>query len=184
MPTAQSSQDRVHLFRLQTLIIDGGTTVIRNIIDQKRSNVPFNVFLSHEQTAVKALVGRKIVTKAQYNLLYPQGGNPPSITDLDLTLATCLLRSLKSFGLNPRYNWSATPQQTDNSIEADLCRLRNTRNEIAHSPSTTGIDQATFQVKWNEIETVTILFSRLYQDLLMRLCMVILTRKWTDNLYL
>ncbi|XP_053379387.1 uncharacterized protein LOC123527447 [Mercenaria mercenaria] len=154
MATAQPSQDRVHLFRLQTLIIDGGTTVIRNIIDQKSSNVPFNVFLSHEQTAVKALVGRKIVTKAQYNLLYPQGGNPPSITDLDLTLATCLLRSLKSFRLNPRHNWSATPQQTDTSIEADLCRLRNTRNEIAHSPSTTGIDQATFQVKWNEIETV------------------------------
>ncbi|XP_045162031.1 uncharacterized protein LOC123526847 [Mercenaria mercenaria] len=162
MATAQSSQDRVHLFRLQTLIIDGGTTVIRNIIHQKSSNVPFNVFLSHEITAVKALVGRDIIKKAQYNLLYPQGGNLPSITDIDLTLAICLLRSLKSFGLNTRYNWSATPRQNDTSLEADLCRLRNTRNVIAHIATTTGIDQATFQNKWNEVEQVFILFYRLY----------------------
>ncbi|XP_053379490.1 uncharacterized protein LOC123527554 [Mercenaria mercenaria] len=154
MATAQPSQDRVHLFRLQTLIIDGGTTVIRNIIHQKSSNVPFNVFLSHEKTAVKTLVGRNIIKKAQYNLLYPQGGNPPSITDIDLTLATCLLRSLKSFGLNTRYNWSATPRQNYTSLEADLCRLRNTRNEVAHIASTSGIDQTKFQVKWNEVEQV------------------------------
>ncbi|XP_053390555.1 uncharacterized protein LOC128553433 [Mercenaria mercenaria] len=154
MATAQPLQDRVHLFRLQTLIIDGGTTVIRNIIHQKSSNVPFNVFLSHEKRAVKTLRGKNTITKAQYNLLYPQGGNLPSITDIDLTLATCLLRNLNSFGLNPNYNWSATPQQADTSVEADLCRLRNTRNEIAHIATTTGIDQATFQIKWKEVEQV------------------------------
>ncbi|XP_053379315.1 uncharacterized protein LOC123526877 [Mercenaria mercenaria] len=154
MATAQPSQDRVHLFRLQTLIIDGCTTVIRNIIHQKSYNVPFNVFLSHEKTAVNTLRARKTITKAQYNLLYPQGGNPPSITDIDLTLATCLLRNLKSFGLNTKYNWSGTPQQTDTSLEADLCRLRIARNEVAHIASTSGIDQTTFQVKWNEIEQV------------------------------
>ncbi|XP_045184092.2 uncharacterized protein LOC123542349 [Mercenaria mercenaria] len=155
MATAQPSQNRVHLFRLQTLIIDGGTAVVRNIIDQKSSNVPFNVFLSQEKTSVNTLRARKIITMAQYKLLYPQGGNrPPAISDIDLTLATCLLRSLKSFGLNTKYNWSATPQQTDSSLEADLCRLRNTRNEIAHIACTTGITQATFQNKWNAVEQV------------------------------
>ncbi|XP_045184200.2 uncharacterized protein LOC123542409 [Mercenaria mercenaria] len=154
MATVQPSQNRVHLFRLQTLIIDGGTTVVRNIIDQKSSNVPLNVLLHQEKTSVNTLRASKVITLAQYKLLYPKGGNPPSISDIDLTLATCLLRSLNCFGLNTTFNWSATPQQTDTSVEADLCRLRNIRNEIAHIACTTGITQATFQSKWIAIEQV------------------------------
>ncbi|XP_053390835.1 uncharacterized protein MCAP_0005-like, partial [Mercenaria mercenaria] len=154
MATAQLLQERNHLYRLQILIIDGGTTVTRNIIHQKSSDVPFNVILSLEKNAVNKLRARKVITNAQYNLLYPQEGNPSSITDIDLPLAICLLRNLKSFGLNTQYNWRVTPQQTDDSLEADLCRLRHIRNEITHRGYTTGIDKKKFQYKWNEVEQV------------------------------
>ncbi|XP_053385467.1 uncharacterized protein LOC123539385 [Mercenaria mercenaria] len=154
MATAQVSQNRVYLFRLQTLIIDGGTTVVRNIFDEKSANVPLNILLHNEKTTINRLRAGKTITRTQFDLLYPQSGQSPTTADFDLTLSICLLRNLKCCGLNKHFAWNAIPQAGDNSLEADICRLRMFRNEIAHISSTTSITQNTFTHKWLEIEQV------------------------------
>ncbi|XP_053381671.1 uncharacterized protein LOC123533711 [Mercenaria mercenaria] len=156
MATAQVSQNRVYLFRLQTLIIDGGTTVVRNIFDEKSANVPLNIILHNEKTTINRLRASKTITQTQFDLLYPQSGQSPTTADFDLTLSICLLRNLKCCGLNKHFVWNAMPQAGDTSLEADICRLRMFRNEIAHISSTTTITQSTFQQKWSDIEKVLI----------------------------
>lgn len=121
--------NRECLYRLQTLIIDGGTEVIRNIFDQKLPGVSLSVFLAQEKNTIKVLKRQKIITKAQYDLLYASGRLPNS-ADFDITLIICLLRNLPSLGLNQNYTWNVPPQPADLSLEADLCRLKGFRNEV------------------------------------------------------
>ncbi|XP_053391107.1 E3 ubiquitin-protein ligase DZIP3-like [Mercenaria mercenaria] len=154
MATAQVSQNRVYLFRLQTLIIDGGTTVVRNIFDEKSANVPLNILLHNEKATINRLRAGKTITRTQFYLLYPQSGQFPTTADFDITLSICLLRNLKCCGLNKHFAWNAIPQAGDTSLEADICRLRMFRNDIAHISSTTSITQNTFTHKWLEIEQV------------------------------
>lgn len=128
--TGTTHTNRECLFRLQTLVIDGGTEVARNLFDQRLPGVTLDVFLANEKKTIKILKKLKTITKAQYNLLYPPAGQLPNSADFDITLIICLLRNLPSLRLNPNYTWNDTPQSTDLSIEADVCRLKGFRNEV------------------------------------------------------
>lgn len=133
--TVTSYSDRECLFRLQTLIIDGGTEVIRNIFNQRLQSQPLNVVLASERSKVNRLRGQKAITRAQYDLLYPSGCQQPSSSDFDITLIVCLLRNLPSLGLNQKYTWDVPPLPTDTTVEADLCRLKAFRNEVRMNKS-------------------------------------------------
>ncbi|XP_053390091.1 probable DNA double-strand break repair Rad50 ATPase [Mercenaria mercenaria] len=154
MATAAPTDNRVYLYRLLTLNIDHGTTIVRNLIDDRCSNTTLSTILAQERRAITNLRANRTITKVQFDLLYPQSGITPTTADFDLTLALCLLRTLKHFGLNPKYTWNVTPQPGDTSLEADLCRLRMYRNELAHISSTSGIQKQEFNDKWKDIEGV------------------------------
>jgi hypothetical protein len=129
--SAQASDNRIFLFRLQMLIIDGGLAVLRNYVNQELSAQSITLIgcLANEKTTIKLLKGRGIITQVQYDLLFPSSGTV-STSDLDITLIICLMRNLKCFKLNKRFNWNISPGQSDTSIEADICRLKNYRNEV------------------------------------------------------
>ncbi|XP_045162847.2 uncharacterized protein LOC123527452 [Mercenaria mercenaria] len=154
MATAAPSAERVYLFRLLTLTVDCGTTIIRKIFDHRSSNAPLTVLLTHEKPTITRLKTQKAITNVQFCLLYPPSGQAPTSADFDLTLAICLLRNLRPCGLNRKFNWSSPPLPGDTSLEADICRLRMFRNELAHISTTTGIQKSTFLTKWADIEQV------------------------------
>ena len=131
MATAAPPGKSVHLYRLLTLTIDQGNIVVRGVFDQAIGNIPFHQFLVQEKNAIKGLKRNKVITKVQYDLLFPQSGNPPTTADLDLTLAVCLLRNLPVCGLNRFFNWNGPPLSTDVSREADIRRLQIFRNEVS-----------------------------------------------------
>jgi molybdopterin biosynthesis enzyme MoaB len=112
------------------LIIDGGLQILRNIIDKKLQNVSLSAFLQQERSTITKLRSRGIITQVQYDLLFPSGGSGPATTDLDITLIICLLRNIKSFGLNKNFQWNSIPPQGDTSVEADISRLKIYRNEV------------------------------------------------------
>ncbi|XP_060553269.1 uncharacterized protein LOC132714402 [Ruditapes philippinarum] len=153
--SAQASDNRIYLFRLQILIIDGGLTVLRNYVDQilTAKSMTLSACLAKENTTITRLRGRGTITKAQYALLFPSGGNI-STSDLDITLIICLLRNLKCFGLNSKFNWNTQPGQNDLSIEADMYRLKSYRNEMCHISTTTGIQQNGFKTMWKDIKKI------------------------------
>lgn len=125
--------NRECLFRLQTLIVDGGTEVIRNLFDQRLHGAVLKVFLAKEKNTLKILKQQKIITKTQYDFLYPPSGQTPSSADFDITLIICLLRNIPSLGLNHSFLWNVPPLPADLSLEADLCRLKGFRNEVCIS---------------------------------------------------
>ncbi|XP_060596871.1 uncharacterized protein LOC132750838 [Ruditapes philippinarum] len=151
---AKAQQNRCRLFRLQMLIIDGGLQILRNMFDKKLQNVSLSAFLQQERSTIIKLRSRGIITQVQYDLLFPSGGSGPTTTDLDITLIICLLRNIKSFGLNKKFQWNSIPTQGDTSVEADISRLKIYRNELSHISSTSGITLIVFTTKWTEIEQV------------------------------
>ncbi|XP_060556623.1 uncharacterized protein LOC132717215, partial [Ruditapes philippinarum] len=152
--SSKAQQKSCRLFRLQMLIIDGGLLILRNIFDQKLQNVPLVAFLKNERQTFTNLRTRGILTQVQYDLVFPSGGTAPTSTDLDITLIICLLRNIKSFGLNKKFQWNSIPAQGDTSVEADISRLKMYRNELSHISSTSGITLPIFTTKWTEIEQV------------------------------
>jgi hypothetical protein len=124
--------NRISLFRLQMLIIDGGLTILRNYVDKELAaqSTTLIACLAYEKNTINILKGRKKITQAQYDLLYPPNGTV-STTNLDITLIICLMRNLKSFKLNTNFNWNNPPVQSDTSIEANICRLKFYRNEVS-----------------------------------------------------
>ncbi|XP_060565169.1 uncharacterized protein LOC132724350 [Ruditapes philippinarum] len=149
-----TQQNRCRLFRLQMLIIDGGLLVLRNIFNQKLHSVPLAAFLKNERQTITNLRSGRIINQVQYDLLFPSGGSGPTTTDLDITLIICLLRNIKSFGLNKNFQWNSIPAQGDTSVEADISRLKIYRNELSHISSTSGITLLVFTTKWTEIEQI------------------------------
>ncbi|XP_060589551.1 uncharacterized protein LOC132744788 [Ruditapes philippinarum] len=160
---AQAVDNRVFLFRLQILIIDGGLTVLRNYVDHEllAQSITLSGCLANEKATIQFLKGRGLITQVQYDLLFPPSGTV-STSDLDITLTICLMRNLKCFKLNKKFNWNIPPIQSDTSIEADICRLKNYRNEICHISTTTGIQHNDFITKWKEIEQILLRFDKVY----------------------
>ncbi|XP_060597559.1 E3 ubiquitin-protein ligase DZIP3-like [Ruditapes philippinarum] len=158
---AQTQENRVYLFRLQILIIDGGLLVLRNIIDQTLTTqgVTLSACLNQERSTITRLKSRGIITQEQYDILFPIGGHVPTTSEMDLTLIIFLLRSLRCFGLNKKFDWKAKPISTDVSIEADICRLKAHRNEISHKVQTTDIQANDFVTLWNDIEQILVRLS-------------------------
>ncbi|XP_053379484.1 uncharacterized protein LOC123526881 isoform X2 [Mercenaria mercenaria] len=156
MATA-NTQNRVYLFRLQVLIIDGGLLVLRNILDQKLNvqNISLSTCLSQEKTTITDLKRKNVITQVQFDQLYPPpGGKLPSTVDFDITLIICLLRNLKCCGFNQKFKWNVIPNASDVSVEADTYRLKLYRDEISHISTTTGIKLVDFRFKWTEIEQI------------------------------
>ncbi|XP_060558595.1 uncharacterized protein LOC132718913 [Ruditapes philippinarum] len=154
----QTLDNREFLFRLQILIIDGGLLVLRNLLDRSLTSqrITLSACLNQEKPTITHLKRRGVITQVQYDVLFPAGGNVPTSSDLDITLIICLLRNLKCFGLNKKFDWSATPAPTDVSKEADICRLKVFRNKISHISTTTAIQQNEFTAWWNDIELILV----------------------------
>jgi hypothetical protein len=128
---AQKPDNRVHLFRLQIIIIDGGLLVLRNIIDQTLTayGLTLSACLNNEKATIARLKSRAVITQSQYDILFPTGGQAPTTSEMDFTLIVCLLRCLKCFGLNKKFDWNTKPISTDLTVEADIYRLKAYRNE-------------------------------------------------------
>jgi hypothetical protein len=133
MKMAQKPDNRVHLFRLQIIIIDGSLLVLRNIIDQTLTalGVTLSACLNNEKATITLLKRHGVITQVQHDLLFPTDGQTPTTSEMDFKLIICLLRYLKCFGLNKKFDWNTKPISTDLTIKADICRLKAYRSEVS-----------------------------------------------------
>ncbi|XP_053391268.1 E3 ubiquitin-protein ligase DZIP3-like, partial [Mercenaria mercenaria] len=124
------TEEKADCFRLLSLIVDGGTLVLRYRFDQAipPNDLQNTLNDANRRGKLNNLFKRKVLTQSQWDLLYPATGQPSS-ANFDVTLLTCLLRHI--CGLNEQSNaWSCIPPSFDVSIEADITRLRTFRNEV------------------------------------------------------
>ena len=145
----RSSKGRDNYQRLARLLISGGTVLLREAFDIKCP--PSNLSTTLQNPATKKLLKAAKLTKPQRDCLYPSPGMYGKSTDFDITLLFRLLRTI--CGLTPPVTgWDALPGSTDDSLEADLARIKYYRNLLyGHVNENMEISDYEFSVHWSEI---------------------------------
>ena len=150
-----SSVEKTNGAKLSRLLIDGGTTVLRSIFNGYHPPASLSAALKSNSLTLKSLLRRRILHKPQWDLLIPPSGAPPDSQTFDITLLFLLLT--KICGLSPPHSgWHTKPSPCDNSLEANLARIKFYRNELYGHVTTTGIADPAFSTLWQEISAVLV----------------------------
>ena len=153
-----SSVEKTNGNKLSRLLIDGGTTVLRNIFDyyHPHANLAANLSSKHIHSVLTRLRHRNILNGSQWDKLFPPpGGGPPNSINFDITLLFLLLRNICSLHA-PLSGWDRMPPVSDTSREANLARIKCYRNELYGHVTTTGIQTSVFDVKWQEVSSILV----------------------------
>ena len=153
-----SSVEKTNGNKLSRLLIDGGTTVLRNIFDSHHppAHLASNLSSRHIHSTLTRLRHRNILNGSQWDKLFPPpGGGTPHSINFDITLLFLLLRNI--CGLHPPLSgWDRMPPVSDTSFEANLARIKYFRNVLYGHVTTTGIPKLLFDVKWQEVSSVLV----------------------------
>ena len=151
-----SSLEKTNGSKLSRLLIDGGTTVLRTIFDGYHPPAKLSAGLTAHSCILNALLRKRVLRAAQWDKLFPPGGAAPDSKTFDITLLFLLLTNICGLSPPPLSGWHAKPSPGDNSLEANLARVKFFRNELYGHVSSTGIDTPTFSSLWKEISAVLV----------------------------
>ena len=147
-----SSREKTNGTKLIRLVIDGGTTVLRKIFDQHHPPANLSSSLTANYSILQNLLRRRVLNGHQWDKLFPPGGRIPDSNTFDITLLFLLLTNI--CGLSPPLTgWHTKPSPGDNSLEANLARVKFFRNELYGHVTSTGVDATSFSSFWQEIST-------------------------------
>ena len=150
-----SSEQKTNGSKLSRLLIDGGTTVLRNVFNYHHLPANLAADLNANYSALNNLLRRRVLNGHQWDKLFPPGGAMPDSNTFDITLLFLLLTNI--CGLSPPpTGWHAKPSPSDNSHEANLARVKYFRNVLYGHVTSTGVDTHSFSVLWREISVVLV----------------------------
>ncbi|XP_068760731.1 uncharacterized protein [Montipora capricornis] len=153
-PLARSNE-KTNGAKLSRLIVDGGTTVLRNVFDTHHPPANLAADLTACYSILINLLRRRILNGHQWDKLFPFYGAAPDSTMFDITLLFLLLTNI--CGLTPPHTgWHCKPPPSDTSREANLARIKFFRNQLYGHITTTGIDELMFNALWQEISAVLV----------------------------
>ncbi|XP_031551975.1 uncharacterized protein LOC116289226 isoform X2 [Actinia tenebrosa] len=140
------------------LLIDGGTRALRDVFDSihSPSSLHRTLLSTKVRSTLKGLRAEKIISKQQWDRLYPATKSTPVTSEnFDITLLFVLLRNI--CGLTPpATGWDKPPVATDLSREADLARVKYYRNELYGHITETAVSDCDFEKYWSEISDVLV----------------------------
>ena len=140
-------QEKANFTRLSRLLVDKGSEALRVILHAKHANLP--AVINTNKATLQRLKPR-VINDTQWDLLFPPSGNPPDSETFDVTLLTILLRNLSGLP-PPATGWNTMPPDTDNSVEANVARIKLFRNQVYAHATTTQVDKTTFDDLWLKI---------------------------------
>ena len=126
----------------------GGVALLRETLDSFHS--PANLPITLSSPHVQGLLGSARLTRMEWNCLYPSPGVYGKSADFDITLTFRLLRTICNL-TPPATGWDALPNAFDQSLEADLARVKYYRNEVYGHSRTMEIPDDKFVAFWREI---------------------------------
>ena len=145
-----SSREKTNGNKLSRLLIDGGTTALRNVFDAIHPPANLASDLKSNYSILNNLLRRRVLNKHQWDKLFPPGGGVPDSNTFDITLLFLLLTNI--CGLSPPLTgWHTKPPPADNSLEANLARVKFFRNVLYGHVTSTGVDATSFSSFWHEI---------------------------------
>ncbi|XP_068761107.1 uncharacterized protein [Montipora capricornis] len=150
-----SSKEKTNGSKLSRLIIDGGTTVMRNVFDTHHPPANLAADLNSCYSILNNLLRRRILNSHQWDKLFPVCGAAPDSNTFDITLLFLLLTNI--CGLTPPHTgWHCKPPPSDASHEANFARIKFFRNQLYGHITTTGVDELMFNALWQEISAVLV----------------------------
>ena len=150
-----SSVEKTNGAKLSRLLIDGGTTVLRNVFDSYHPPANLAADLNANYLTLNNLLKKRVLRTAQWDQLFPPGGATPDSKTFDITLLFLLLTNI--CGLTPPLSgWHTKPPPSDTSLESNLTRIKFFRNELYGHVTTTGVNTLTFNALWVEISAVLV----------------------------
>ena len=140
--------------------MDYGTDVMRTEFNKIHDpNTLDNVLQSHKN--MLSNLPSRVLPKSMFDTLYPSVNTFGKSTEFDITLLSVLFRNICS--LNPpvvdqtgRRSWDEDPLQSDQSLEADLVRLKLFRNRIYAHAKGISMSYTEFCDTWEEISQVLV----------------------------
>ncbi|XP_063405751.1 uncharacterized protein LOC134689715 [Mytilus trossulus] len=125
------AQEDVNFLRLAGLLIKIAPRAVRQRFDYEFNPKQLQQFLCKNRRKIDDLTNKKrVITLAQYDLLYPRGSSGVSSDKFDVSLMVCLLRHFTDLDIQDRL-----PLETIYTTAADISRIKFYRNYIVHSDS-------------------------------------------------
>ncbi|RMX44683.1 hypothetical protein pdam_00012755 [Pocillopora damicornis] len=139
------SEEKTNGTKLMRLLVDGGTHVLRNLLHSVYPTDKLQVVLNNNKAKLQLLRSRGVIFKNQWEMLFPAVGDPPDSKTFDISLLHLLLREICHLTA-PSTGWHNMPAEDDNSLGANITRIKCFRNELCHNVSTE-IPNAKFEDK-------------------------------------
>ncbi|PFX22836.1 E3 ubiquitin-protein ligase DZIP3 [Stylophora pistillata] len=150
-----SSAEKTNAAKLSRLLIDGGTTVLRNVFSHYHAPTGLATNLNSHFKTPRTLLRKRILKQPQWEKLFPPSGAALDPRLFDITLLFLLFTEI--CGLPPPSSgWNSKPHSSDNSFEANLARIKFYRNELYGHVTSTSVNESTFSSLWREISSVLI----------------------------
>ena len=126
--------------------------MLRNIFDHYHPPANLASDLNSNYSILNKLLRKRVLNGHQWDKLFPPGRGVPDSNTFDITLLFLLLTNI--CGLSPPLTgWHTKPSPGDNSLEANLARVKFFRNELYGHVTSTGVDATSFSTFWQEIST-------------------------------
>lgn len=146
-----------HWIRLGTFVHGPLIKSLRNIFHNKlklhdisgfsrNPKLLYQELLQH-QNKLNKLLSKKVISKAQYELLFPTGKTETDSNRFDVTLLVALIRCCNGLP-HPARGWKNPPPDSDKSLAAFVLRAQKWRNEHFHESDPSRIDDDLFEEKW------------------------------------
>ena len=124
--------------------------MLRNIFDHYHPPVNLASDLNFNYSILNNLLRKRVLNGHQWDKLFPPGGGVPDSNTFDITLLFLLLTTI--CGLSPPLTgWHTKPPPGDNTLEANLARVKFFRNDLYGHVTSTGVDATSFSSVWHEI---------------------------------
>ena len=151
-----TSHENTNFARLCRLLLDVGCAVLRDYFDSIHPPANLHVVLSSPSvfSTLKSLFHKRVLTRVQWEKLFPAVRSTLSSANFDFTLLVVLLRNV--CGLSPLASTGSSdklPHDSNNSIEANIERMRFYRINVISQALKASIDDPTFNELWQKISS-------------------------------
>ncbi|KAK3106018.1 hypothetical protein FSP39_011106 [Pinctada imbricata] len=147
--TYSSTPETTNSNRASRILLGPCTDQLRDLLRNRISPANFH----HVVTSNRSNLPR--LTQPQRDLILPRSGRySGDYSDMDISLLYLLLRNICN--IQPHSNqWGNAPDISDNSLSASIDRIREARNKVVHSSSTT-LTQTEFSDLLSEIKMAVV----------------------------
>ena len=129
--------------------------MLRIIFNSYHPPASLSAGLNAYSFTLNSLRRKKVLRAAQWDKLFPPDGAAPDSQTFDITLLFLLLTNICELSPPPS-GWHSKPSPDDNSLEANLARVKFFRNEVYGHVTSTSIDKPTFSSLWEEISVALV----------------------------